>query len=128
MTDERTAASVSDRPRRVLLVEDNFDTADSILRAMHMRGIEAVHARTVAEALAAYEPNLFDVMVVDYELPDGNGLDFLAKIRGSDKAVTVLHSGLDRSKELAASGLEVTHQISKADPFRLFDVIEADRV
>lgn len=108
---------------RVLLIEDNFDTGDSIMRAMQLRSIEAVWAKSVAEALDAYGVDLYDVIVVDYELPDGTGLDFIAKVRGSDKARVVLHSGLDRSKEIKATGMEV-EQVNKSNPFGLFDIIE----
>lgn len=109
--------------RKILLVEDNYDTADSLIRACEIRGIDVVLVRTVPEAHDAYEVDGFDVIVVDYELPGGTGLDFIAKIRGSDKARVVLHSGLSRSKEIEASGMDV-EQVSKSDPFALMDIIE----
>lgn len=110
---------------RVLLIEDDARAAEAMLGAFDLRGIKSVHAATVAQAKAAYLPDSFDVLVVDYELPDGTGLDFLAFIRGSDKAVTVMYSGLDRTRELDAAGMHVDHQISKSDPFALLHVIEA---
>lgn len=110
--------------RRILLLEDDLAVADSIMRALRLRGIEGVHAKTVAEAIAAYDVDLFDVIVCDYNLPDGTGLDFLAKVRGSDKAVTVLCSGLDRSKEVAATGMQVDHILDKGKVSALWDVIE----
>lgn len=110
--------------RRVLLLEDDLSVADSIMRALRLRGIEGVHASTVAGALEAYDVDLFDVIVCDYNLPDGTGLDFLAQVRGSDKATTILCSGLDRSKELAASGMHVDHVIDKGKVGELWDIIE----
>lgn len=96
-----------------------------MLRAFRLRGYEVEWAKTVAEAKSLYEPDKYDVMIMDYEVPDGTGLDFLATIRGSDKAVTVLNSGLDRSREIKASGLHVDHAFSKSDVGGLFDVIES---
>lgn len=109
---------------KVLLIEDNIEVADSLIRAIETRGFEVINASTVASAQAAYEVDRFDFMIIDYELPDGTGLDFLAGIRGSDKAVTILYSGLPRDRELRATGLTVDHQISKSEPHALLDVLE----
>ncbi len=106
----------------ILLLEDNIDVADSMMGAFRLRGWAATLATTVEAAKHAYTPDRFDVIVCDYELPDGVGLDFIATIRGSDKARVVLHSGLDRSREIAATGMDVD-QISKADPSALIDMI-----
>lgn len=108
---------------KILLLEDNFAGADSMLRAFALYGYDADHAKTVADARALYEPDKYDVMILDYEVPDGTGLDFLATIRGSDKAVTIINSGLDRSREIEASGLHVDHAFSKSDVDGLFDVL-----
>ena len=109
---------------RVLMLEDHPDVADSIVRALDLRGHSVVLATTVAEARAAYEVDGFDVILVDYELPDGTGLNFLDTIRGSDRAMTVLWSGLDRSREVTDSGLDVDYVFSKGDPGALFDALE----
>lgn len=109
--------------RRVLLLEDNWMTAESIMRGLEIRGIEGVRAATVAEALEAYDVDRFDVIVCDYDLPDGTGLDFLARVRGCDKAVTVLSSGLDRSKQVEQAGLHVDFLLDKGKVGELWDVI-----
>lgn len=137
MTDEERAAlqdlaqgfyrlsSAGASKPRVLLVEDDLETAASMMGAFEVRGIAAVHAASVAEAKAAYEVDGFDFFVVDYELPDGTGIDFIATIRGVDEARVILYSGLDRSKEIAASGMDI-EQMSKSDPWALLDAIEGE--
>lgn len=111
---------------RVLLLEDKKEVADSLMDVFEFRKIDAVHVATVQAAKDVYSVDEFDVMVIDYELPDGTGLDFLASISGVDKAVTVLYSGLERSRELAASGLSVDHQVDKQRPGDLLRILDEE--
>ena len=70
----------------VLLVEDNDGLNRSNSRALTMRGYEVAAALTLAEArlkLAEAQP---DIILLDVELPDGNGIDFCEEIRGKTTA------------------------------------------
>lgn len=98
---------------RVLLLEDSHNLATAVIAALSNIGIDVVLATSVQEARDKYEPDTFDVMLCDFELPDGTGLDFLAGIRGSDKAVTILWSGLNRQADIDASGLHIDHVFTK---------------
>lgn len=67
----------------VLLVEDNAELNANNTRALHMLSYDAHSALTLAEArnwLAKREP---DVILLDVMLPDGDGIDFCAEIRGA---------------------------------------------
>ena len=121
---------------RVLLVEDDADVATTILGTFGLYGIEAVHAETVDRALDELDGSTgdpFAVVVLDYELPDGTGLDVADAIElidwttenrpTGDPPLVILHSGLDRSAELAASGAKVDLQISKTRPDELLAAI-----
>jgi Response regulators consisting of a CheY-like receiver domain and a winged-helix DNA-binding domain len=69
----------------ILLVEDNADLNESNSRVLTRRGYEVQSALTLAEArlkLAEAEP---DIILLDVELPDGNGIEFCEEIR--DKTV-----------------------------------------
>lgn len=111
--------------KRILMLEDDQPLAESITRALTLRGHEVVWVRTVAEARAAYEPDAFDVLLCDYEVPDGDGLAFLSGIRGSERAKTILWSGLHRGRELEASGLSVDCLLTKDDVGAVLDAIES---
>jgi CheY-like chemotaxis protein len=112
---------------RVLILEDSTPVIQSLIPWLEVRGAEYVCAGTVAEALQALTTGPFDFAILDYEVPDGTGLDVLAAIQTlPSKPTTILYSGLDRSAELGKAGLEVDHQISKANPFALLDVLEAE--
>ena len=70
----------------ILLVEDNADLNESNSRVLTRRGYEVQSALTLAEArvqLAEIEP---DIILLDVELPDGNGIDFCEEIRDKTAA------------------------------------------
>lgn len=109
----------------VLLLEDDRALTKAMMNALLGRGHAVTLATTVEEARQVYEVDRFDVLLCDYELPDGTGLDFLDRIAGSDKAVTILWSGLGREKELRESGLTVDHLLVKSATIEVLDIITA---
>ena len=77
---ESVSARVSSR--RVLLVDDNVDAADTMAQLLQYSGHMVLVAHTPEEALAAapaFEP---DVAVLDIALPGMDGYQLAAKLRG----------------------------------------------
>ena len=70
----------------VLLVEDNDGLNRSNSRALTMRGYEVAAALTLAEARLRMAEAQPDIILLDVELPDGNGIDFCEEIRGKTTA------------------------------------------
>ena len=96
------------RPRTVLLVEDNEDDALRIQRMLRGGGrrydITSATSGEQALALLRDDDRRFDCVLLDYNLPDADGLQFLRSIRDTPVAVTVL-TGRD-DDEVAARMLE----------------------
>ena len=80
------AAPVS--PRRVLVVDDNFDTAETMALALELFGCETRMAHTAAAALDVAAEFAPDVALLDIGLPDYNGYELARRLRA-------LPSGLD---------------------------------
>src|SRR5689334_5868620 len=72
---------------RVLLVEDDARVAAALAAALRRRGHEVVHSPTAASALAA-EP--FDLVLLDLNLPDGDGIDVCRTLRRKDESVAII--------------------------------------
>jgi DNA-binding NarL/FixJ family response regulator len=94
MTGEELAART-----RVMLVEDQADFRH-LMQALLARqpDLEVVaQASSLAEARGRAAMVRFDVAVLDLGLPDGNGADLIADLRGAnpDAAVLVLSASLD---------------------------------
>jgi signal transduction histidine kinase/DNA-binding response OmpR family regulator len=78
---EALAARVSDAAGRVLVVEDDVATGDSVARQLTGNKLEVRRAMNAAEALEALERERFGCMVLDLSLPDMDGLALLEKLR-----------------------------------------------
>ena len=87
----------------ILLVEDDADLAEAMSSAFVLRGWDVVHVQTVAAAVNAYRAEV-DVLLIDFDLPDGTGLDLLARV-GPAYGRRILWSGLDRNREIDGTGL-----------------------
>ena len=70
---------------RALVVEDDPGIADGLSNSLRRDGYAVDVCPTVAQAWAALSVEPFDVMVLDLGLPDGDGLDLLARVRHPNK-------------------------------------------
>lgn len=91
----QVAAPLHDAGRalRILVVDD--EPAAARLAAHHLRvlGHAVATAGSLAEACAAFaSPARFDLVVADFELPDGDGSDMLTLARGLGDTPVVLSS------------------------------------
>lgn len=75
---------------RVLLVEDDALIASGIVAGLAVLGIAVEHASSGSAAVSAHAENTFDALVLDLGLPDGDGLQVLARIRAVEPDVPVL--------------------------------------
>ncbi len=75
---------------RVLLVEDDSVIARELALRWSARGWVARHAASLAEADAALAQDGAELIVLDLGLPDGDGLDWLARLRQRDRTTPLL--------------------------------------
>ena len=62
---------------RVLIVDDEEDFRETIIKRLKVRKLEACGAGTGTAALDLLREKEFDVMVLDVKMPDMNGVDTL---------------------------------------------------
>lgn len=74
----------------VLLVEDNAATRFGFVRYFSKEGYEVVEASTLAEAHATLAGQRVDIIVLDINLPDGSGIDFIDTVRSSDSCIPII--------------------------------------
>jgi DNA-binding response OmpR family regulator len=71
-------------PRTVLVVEDDWSTLTFLADNLTADGYEVHAAETAAEAVRIAETKYPDIALVDLELPDLDGLKLIARIRAAD--------------------------------------------
>jgi two-component system, cell cycle response regulator len=94
-----------DQKTNVLSVEDSeqdFQIINDLLKDQVLIALTRVN--TVAEAIAALEKNHFDLVLTDYVLSDGTGLDLLGKIQDKGLDIPVI-AITGKGDELIASRL-----------------------
>jgi DNA-binding response OmpR family regulator len=84
---------------RILVVEDEKDMAEAIAAGLRKQGYAADIALDGEEALNAFEVNEYDLLVLDLNLPNVDGIEVCKKIRSGGSATGILmltaRSGLD---------------------------------
>lgn len=75
---------------RVLLVEDEPEMASALRVALTRHDMIVDHASDLAEAEAMAALGSYDAMVLDRQLPDGDGLALIPKLRTRGNLVPVL--------------------------------------
>jgi len=68
--------------RRILVLEDDEDTADFVELALSSEGYRVSKAPSAEEALAALERETVDLMLVDFTLPGMSGVEFCRRVKG----------------------------------------------
>jgi two-component system catabolic regulation response regulator CreB len=93
--------------KEILLVEDERDIADSLeLPVQTMTGHKLVHCETIEEARRKMAQGKFAAIVLDLNLPDGNGVDFCKEVR-QYSAIPILMLTARRDEVDRILGLEL---------------------
>ncbi|MDX2226579.1 MAG: response regulator, partial [Verrucomicrobiae bacterium] len=91
----------------ILHVEDQLDFFHVIRQVLEQMPGEfsVLHARTYAEAIELAGKYYFDCIFIDINLPDGNGLDLFAEIKGlHPHARGVIVSGANEEEFVGMAG------------------------
>ena len=88
----------------VLIIDDDKIICDWIASVVTRLGHDPVCAHTLKEGLRKAQSAAFDIVFVDVRLPDGNGLEFIPKLRGTrlfPEVIVVTGMGNPDEAELA---------------------------
>ncbi|HEX4141513.1 MAG TPA: response regulator [Candidatus Methylacidiphilales bacterium] len=87
---EMKPAVPAGRPFRVLVVDDDKDVATSIVRALECLGHTATNCGHAQEALEVIARQSFDLLLVDYRMPDMTGLDLITLLREEGRKIPAI--------------------------------------
>jgi DNA-binding NtrC family response regulator len=95
---------------RILVVDDEASLRRPLELFFTGRGYDVVTAGSCAAAAAVFESAAPDLVLLDYALPDGDGLDVLRRIKKQDDTVPVLlltaHGSIDLAVQAVKEGAE----------------------
>ncbi len=75
---------------KVLIVEDDKKVGAFLYKAFHEEGFVVDHARTKQEAMTQASALSYDLLVLDWMLPDGDGLSLCRVLRQNGVATPIL--------------------------------------
>lgn len=79
---KKSDAMVNTALERILIVDDNFAQAEMTARFLERAGFSDIaHAATIHELWSRLETEQFAILLLDYRLPDGTGLDVLREMK-----------------------------------------------
>jgi two-component system, OmpR family, torCAD operon response regulator TorR len=128
LASKPSAASVRDAQRhnRLLVVEDDPVTRSMIVGYFSDHNFDVAEAGTCAECRQALKAGRTDLILLDIQLPDGDGLELAKEIQGSHRAgiifVTRRDTEVDRILGLELAG---DHYVTK--PINLRDLLARAR-
>lgn len=102
--------SANDKPIRVVLAEDQEMVLGALAALLNMEpDIQVIaQARDGKQALDAVRANCTDVLITDIEMPEMNGLDLAAAVKGTTRVIIVTTFArpgyLRRAMEAGANG------------------------
>ncbi len=120
---------LTDKPRRVLIVEDDPVQRESLRLLLGSDEVETVGAESVAECLAHLAERTFDCMVLDLTLPDASGFSLLETLSREDHFAfppVIIYTGRDLSSAEEQRLRKYSHAIiikGAKSPERLLDEV-----
>jgi DNA-binding NtrC family response regulator len=122
--DEIKAQSLAGKPR-ILVVDDDPNIADTLKDIIEEWNYGVSTAQTVREALSQVEEASFNAMVVDFNLPDGSGLDIAVKVKEiSPASRVILMTGQAGLKMTEGPETIFSYLIKPVDPRELKTILE----
>lgn len=109
-----------------MLAEDDAMMVSLLKTLLGLEGFQTVTLAETDDLLAALERETPDVLMLDVHLAQGNGLDFLRRLRADSRfqtLVVLMASGMDLREQCLAAGAN----IFLLKPFMPDDLIQAIR-
>jgi CheY-like chemotaxis protein len=78
--------SAAFRPLRILLAEDNLVNQKLVLKLLERQGHMVMIARNGKEAVALFNTQSFDLLLMDVQMPEMDGMEATAVIRAKESA------------------------------------------
>ncbi len=108
---------------RILLVEDNSLTASGLRFLLEHEGFEVVVALTAASALDQFSEHLYDLAILDVNLPDKDGFSVASELRKIIKDIPVIFLTARDDEESVIEGFNLNADDYITKPFRNRELI-----
>lgn len=109
---------------RVLIVDDEVDFVETIVKRLKDRGLDAIGATSGREALDMMDGNEFDVAVLDVKMPGMDGIETLREMKKKNPMMEVIMLTGHGSVESGIQGLQLGAYNYVMKPVPLNDLLK----
>lgn len=102
----------------ILIIEDDITLSRGIVLALKSDSCQFTQCHTLCDAKAYCAAHVFDLVILDINLPDGNGLEFLVELRREAEVPVILLTANDMENDIV-TGLELGANDYITKPFSL---------
>ncbi len=102
----------------ILIIEDDSALAEGLCRALTSESISAHTCGTIRKAKEQLRENTYELVILDVNLPDGNGFDFLKELKTESDTAVILLTANDMETDIV-TGLEAGAEDYITKPFSL---------
>lgn len=103
---------------KILIVEDDSSLAIGLCRALHTSDINTEYCDTIEAARSCLMKAEYDLVILDVNLPDGDGFSLLSEIKANYTCVVIMLTANDLESDIV-SGLEQGADDYVTKPFSL---------
>jgi two-component system, OmpR family, copper resistance phosphate regulon response regulator CusR len=107
----------------LLLVEDDPSLGERLRKGLQQEGFVTVLARSGADGLANLRGGAFDLVILDWMLPDFSGVELLATLRAEAKRLPVLFLTARDEVEDRVKGLDSGADDYLTKPFAFSELL-----
>ena len=107
---------------KILLVEDNEMIVKGLVYSLSKEGFETDIAYNAQEAESKIESNVYDIIVLDVMLPDGNGFELCKYIKENKDIPIIFLTAKDDEKDVV-NGFNLGADDYVIKPFRTMELI-----
>jgi CheY-like chemotaxis protein len=112
-------------------VEDDLDTRELVALVLRDEGATVAEAGSIAEAVATVARSVPAILISDFTLPDGDGVELLDKLRTIERkrgrariaAIALTGVGDDAERRRAMSAGYDIYLLKPFDPIELVDMV-----
>mgnify|MGYP004629161139 FL=1 len=107
---------------KILLVEDNEMIVKGLVYSLSKEGFETDIAYNAQEAESKIESNIYDIIILDVMLPDGNGFELCKYIKENKDIPIIFLTAKDDEKDVV-NGFNLGADDYVIKPFRTMELI-----
>jgi DNA-binding response OmpR family regulator len=111
------------KPKSVLCVEDNLDNGEILEVFFNEAHFEVTTCGTGEDCLERLKTSEFSAIILDYHLPEKDGLEICREIRAANKDVPIVFFTADARQMIRSDALEAGADAFLVKPDDLMDVV-----